>query len=74
MSDEVFLCASALYHYIKSFFHEHVNHDSEVDSKLKAYISSDKHFDFERDRTLVLNTVFGSYEDLFCGQIVSSQF
>jgi len=59
---------TALYHYIKSFFHEHINHDSEADSKLKAYVSSDEHFDFERDRTLVLNTVFGSYEDLFCGQ------
>lgn len=60
---------TALYHYIKGFFHKHVNHASEADSKLKAYHFKGDIFNFEQYRNAVIESVLSSYEDLFSGQV-----
>lgn len=59
---------TALYHYIKGFFHKHINHASEADSKLLAY-SYDDNYNFEQNRQDALNGVLSAYEYLFSGQV-----
>ena len=46
---------TALYHYIKGFFHKHVNHASEADSKLKAY-----HFKGSKQIEMLKDSISGS--------------
>lgn len=41
---------TALYHYIKGFFHKHINHASEADSKLQACLFNDNNYNFEQNR------------------------
>lgn len=60
---------TALYHYIKGFFHKHINHACEADSKLRAYRYNDKNYNFEQNRKEALNGVLSAYEDLFSGQV-----
>jgi len=61
---------TALYHYIKGFFHKHINHASEADSKLKAYRYEDGNYNnFNQNLKEVLDGVLSSYEDLFRGQV-----
>lgn len=60
---------TALYHFIKGFFHRHVNHASDADSKLKAYTIQTELFVFENHLGDILDTVFGCYDDLFSGQV-----
>lgn len=60
---------TALYHYIKGFFHKHINHASEADSKLQAYRFDGDNYKFEQNRQVALNGVLSAYEYLFSGQV-----
>ena len=60
---------TALYHYIKGFFHKHINHASEADSKLQAYRFNGDNYVFDQNRQEVLNGVLSAYEFLFSGQV-----
>ena len=61
--------STALYHYIKGFFHKHVCHAKEADSKLKAYSSTDPNFSFQKHRQHIIQNVCLSYQDIFGGQV-----
>ena len=60
---------TALYHYIKGFFHKHINHASEADSKLQAYRFNGDDYNFEQNRQEAINGVLSAYEYLFSGQV-----
>ncbi len=64
---------TALYHFIKGFFHTHVNHASDADSKLKAYSVQAENFNFDAHKGVILDRVLGCYEDLFSGQVTIVQ-
>ena len=60
---------TALYHYVKSFFHRHEYHEDEVDSKLMVYCTRQANFSFEKCRFDVLREICESYKEMFQGQL-----
>ena len=52
----------AFYHYLKSFFHDHLHHGDDEDSLLKPFISDHKiNFDSVNDRKMIAKNYLESY-------------
>lgn len=64
---------TALYHYIKGFFHQHKYHEEEADSKLMAYCYKSDNFSFDKKRADILSEICQSYKNLFYGQLLFLQ-